>query len=71
MKITSKLPMCDVCKKLVDRVEIHYDRNYMNYIYKAFCHGEEEKIIIPESVYKTATTIEIIDAFGKKTLTSI
>jgi hypothetical protein len=37
-----ELPWCDVCQKPVERLQWYKSGIRLEYIYKAFCHGEEE-----------------------------
>lgn len=41
-----ELPICDVCKKLVECMEWHDDINFDVRIFKVQCHGETEKVIL-------------------------
>lgn len=40
--------ICDVCQKPVDRVEVSFDIFRRAYLITVFCHGERDKMQIPE-----------------------
>ena len=61
---TLGMPMCAVCKKPVDRLEMYYDIRRCRTVYVAYCHGDQQEVALNDAMVVNADGISVGEAFA-------
>jgi hypothetical protein len=60
------VPLCAVCNKPVERMESLYDINKYQKVFRVFCHGQIEEVLLSDMDIWNADSIRMGQAFIDK-----
>lgn len=60
------VPMCAVCNKPVSRFESSYSINTNAKLFRVYCHGQMEEVLLDDMLIESADSIRMGQAFIDK-----
>ena len=60
------VPLCAICNKPVERMESLYDINKYQKVFRVFCHGQIEEVLLSDMDIWNADSIRMGQAFIDK-----
>ena len=60
------VPLCAICNKPVERMESLYDINKYQKVFRVFCHGQIEEVLLSDMDIWNADSIRMGQAFVDK-----